>query len=137
MRTLEKREEMQWRVVRQEDVSETEGKCVHNNLWSDRLLYGADIWTTAKGQEVRLEVNELLMLRWMCGVTMRDKIRNEQIRATTRVTQASKISQKTAQVVRPCDEDEKGARSQNNVRCGHIREKKQRSFKPTRPESCL
>ena len=33
--------------------------------------------------------NEMRMLRWMCRVT-RDKIRNEHIRGTTRVVQASK-----------------------------------------------
>ena len=30
------------------------------------------------------------MLRWICGVTTRDKIRNDHIRGTTRVVQASK-----------------------------------------------
>ena len=30
------------------------------------------------------------MLRWMCGVTRKDKITNEHIRETTRVVQASK-----------------------------------------------
>ena len=30
------------------------------------------------------------MLRWMCGVTHKDKIRNEHIRGTTRAAQASK-----------------------------------------------
>ena len=30
------------------------------------------------------------MLRWMCSVTRRGKIRNEHIRGTTRVVQASK-----------------------------------------------
>ena len=29
------------------------------------------------------------MLHWMCGVTHKDKIRNEHIRGTTQVTQAS------------------------------------------------
>ena len=61
-------------------------------MWSDQLytkLYSAETWTTTRGQEARLDVNEMRMLRWMCGVTQRDKIRIENIR-TTRVAQASK-----------------------------------------------
>ena len=40
--------------------------------------------------ESRIEVNEMRMLRWMCGVTRKDKIRNEHIRGTTKVVQASR-----------------------------------------------
>ena len=29
------------------------------------LLYGAETWATTRGQEARLEVNEMRMLRWM------------------------------------------------------------------------
>ena len=54
------------------------------------MLYGAETWATTRGQEARLEVNETRMMRWMCGVTRRDTIRNEHIRGTTRVVQASK-----------------------------------------------
>ena len=43
-----------------------------------------------RGQEARLEVNAIRMLRWMCGVTRRYTIRNEYIRGTTRVAQAYK-----------------------------------------------
>ena len=41
------------------------------------LLYGADTWPTTRGQEARLEVNGMRMLRWMCGVTRRDNILKE------------------------------------------------------------
>ena len=54
------------------------------------MLYGAETWATTKRQEKRIEVTEMRMLRWMCGVTRKDKIRNEHIRGTTRVAQASK-----------------------------------------------
>ena len=53
------------------------------------MLYGAETWATTKRQEKRIEVTEMMMLRWMCGVTRKDKIRNEHIRGT-RVAQASK-----------------------------------------------
>ena len=66
----------------------------------------------------------------MCGVTRRDNIRNEHIRGT-RVVQAAKNYRKTTEVVRPCNENERRACSENNVRCEHTEEKKKRTAKPT------
>ena len=63
---------------------------VYKTVVRPALLYGADTWATTRGQEARLEVNEMRMLRWMSGVTRRNMIRNEHIRGTTRVVQASK-----------------------------------------------
>ena len=37
---------------------------------------------------------------------------------------------KTTEVVRPCEENERGAHSEKNARCGHTREKKKRAPKP-------
>ena len=34
-------------------------------------------WANTRGKEARLELNETRLQRWMCGVTRRDKIRNE------------------------------------------------------------
>ena len=63
---------------------------VYKTVVRPAVLYGAETWATTREQEGRLEVNEMRMLRWMCGVTRRDKTRNEHIRGSTRVVQASK-----------------------------------------------
>ena len=62
---------------------------VYKTVVIPALLYSATTRATTRGQEARLEVNEMRMLRWMCGVTKRDKIRKEHI-IGTRVAQASK-----------------------------------------------
>ena len=62
---------------------------VYKTVISPAMLYDAETWAITRGQETRLEVNEMRMLGWMCGVTRRDKILNEHIRGTTRVAQAS------------------------------------------------
>ena len=68
---------------------------VYKTVVRPALLYGAETWATTRGQEARLEVNEMSMLIWMCGVARRDKFRNEHIRGTIRVVQASqKITEK-------------------------------------------
>ena len=63
---------------------------VYETMVRPALLYGAETRATTRGRETRQEVNEMRMLSLMCGVTRRDTIRNEQIRGTTRVAQASK-----------------------------------------------
>ena len=99
------------------------------------MLYGAGTWATTRGQEAR---NEMRMQRWMCGVTRRDKIRNKHIRGTDNKSGASvqENDRKTTEVVRPCEKNETGAHSENNVRCGHTGENKKRTAKPTM-ERCM
>ena len=63
---------------------------VYKTVIRPAMLYGAETWATTKRQEKRIEVTEMRMLRWMCGVTRKDKIMNEHIRGTTRVAQAYK-----------------------------------------------
>ena len=40
--------------------------------------------------EKRLEVNEMKMLRWMCGVTKKDNIRNVHVRGSVKVAPVTK-----------------------------------------------
>ena len=97
---------------------------VYKTVVRPALSYGAETWATTRGQEARLEVNELRVLRWMCGVTRRDNIRNRHIRGTTRVVQASKktTGKRLEWPTAMCEENERGAHSEKNATCGHTRE---------------
>ena len=44
------------------------------------LLYGTECWPLKKVFEQRMEETEMCMLRWMCGNTMMDRIRNQKFR---------------------------------------------------------
>ena len=53
------------------------------------MLYGSEAWVTKTRQEARLDVSEMRMLRWQCGVTRRDRIRNEFIRGSLKIAPIS------------------------------------------------
>ena len=43
------------------------------------MLYGTDYWAVKSYNAQKMSVAEIHMLRWMCGNTRRDKVRNEDI----------------------------------------------------------
>ena len=63
---------------------------VYEAIIRPAMVYGAETWAVKKAHERKMEVAEIKMLRWMCAVTRRDKIRNEKIRGSTEVGEISK-----------------------------------------------
>ena len=53
---------------------------VYRTVVRPALMYGAETWALKKAKENKLEVAEMRMVRWMCGVMKLDKIRNERIK---------------------------------------------------------
>ena len=78
---MEELEESVCSVVRQENEREDQGLNgkVYSKVVRPALMYGAETLALKKAQEKKLEVAEIRMLRWMCGDTKLDKIRNERI----------------------------------------------------------
>ncbi|XP_070042497.1 uncharacterized protein [Nicotiana tomentosiformis] len=44
------------------------------------MLYGAEYWPVKNSHAQKMKVAEMRMLRWMCGCTRRDRIKNEATR---------------------------------------------------------
>ena len=53
------------------------------------LLYGIKCWPVKKTFEHKMEVTEMLMLRWMCGHTMMDRIKNQEFRGKLEIAPIS------------------------------------------------
>ena len=49
------------------------------------MLYGSECWAIKKQHVQKMSVAEMRMLRWSCGYTLRDRIRNESIRTKLEV----------------------------------------------------
>ena len=63
---------------------------IYKSVVRPAMIYSCETWPMKRAQERRMEVAEMRMLRWMCGVTRRDRIKNDLIRGTTKVTEVSK-----------------------------------------------
>ena len=66
---------------------------VYKTVVRPAMTYGAEALPLKKVSEKKMEVAEMRMLRWMCGVTREDRIRNTRIRGTVKVTEISKKTQ--------------------------------------------
>ena len=54
-------------------------KC-YKTIVRPTMLYGTECWATNREHTHKMSVTEMRMLRWMCGKTRKDKIRNETMR---------------------------------------------------------
>ena len=51
------------------------GACIRS-----AMIYGSEIWAVDTEQELRLERAEMKMVRWMCGVSLRERKTNVELR---------------------------------------------------------
>ncbi|XP_047984428.1 uncharacterized protein LOC125224952 [Leguminivora glycinivorella] len=58
---------------------------VYKSIIRPVLLYGSEAWPVLERHKQLLRVTEMNMLRWMCGVSRRDRVRNSRIRGSLHV----------------------------------------------------
>ena len=58
---------------------------MYNQCVIPTMTYGAETWTTTKQLEQKLQVAQRAMERRMLNITIRDKVRNSEIRKQTQV----------------------------------------------------
>ena len=63
---------------------------IYTGVIRPAFIYGAETWATTKRDEERLNVNEMRMLRWTCGVRRRDRVANKHVRGSLHVTEVAK-----------------------------------------------
>ena len=68
---------------------------VHKAIVRIATMDGFEAAPLKKSEEKKMDVTEMKMLRWMVGVTRRNRIRNEYIRGTVKVTEISKKIQES------------------------------------------
>ena len=50
------------------------------------MMYVSECWATKKQHVDKMSAAEMTMLRWMCGKTRKDRVRNKDIRKMVGVT---------------------------------------------------
>ena len=74
----------------------------------------------------KLEVTEMKMCRWACGHTLRDHVRNENIKERLKVESITEVQESATRVVWPRKEARPRLRRKTDFRDGSTREKKAR-----------
>ena len=49
-------------------------QCGTRANYANVAMYASETWAVRVEEEQRMEINKNIMLTWMCGVTLRDKV---------------------------------------------------------------
>lgn len=69
--------------------------CIYTTILRPVLLYGAETWTLTKRLQSKIQATEMRILRLIYGVTRRDRVRNETIRAALKVNSVLSIVERS------------------------------------------
>ena len=72
-------------LLKQKEIPKDVKVCIYSTILRPVLLYGSETWTLTKRLKSKIQACEMRILRLIHGVTKKDKIKNETIRASLKV----------------------------------------------------
>ena len=66
------------------------GACVRSSM-----IYGSETWAVNAEQEAKVERAEMRMVRWMCGVSLREKKTNAELRESMSIEKISDVMRRS------------------------------------------
>ena len=107
---------------------------IHKMIVQPAMLYGMETVPVTSSHVKQLEVTEMKMCRWACGHTLRDHVRNENIKERLKVESIAEVQKSATEVVWPRKEARPLLCRKKDSGDGTTREKKARK---TGAEDCL
>ena len=74
---------------------------IHKMIVQPAMLYGMETVPITRSHVKKLEVTEMKMCRWACGHTLRDHVRNENIKERPKVESIAEVQESATEVVWP------------------------------------
>ena len=105
--------------------SHVKGK-IHNMIVQPAMQYGMETVPVTSSHVKTLEVTEMKMCRWACGHTLRDHVRNDNIKERLKVESIAEVQESATEVVWPRKEAIPRIRRKKDYGDGTTREKKAR-----------
>jgi len=69
-------------LLNNNDVSLTVRGRLHSSYVRSSMLHGSETWPVRKENVVALQRAETRMVRWICGVKLKDRLRSKELRET-------------------------------------------------------
>lgn len=80
--------------INKKEISNKTKLTVYKTVYLPTLLYGSETWVLTEKQHKKIQVQEMKYLRKVAGVTIMDKIRNEEIRERLKIESVRKYMEK-------------------------------------------
>ena len=99
---------------------------IHKMVVQPAMLCGMETVPVTSSNVRKLEVTEMKMCRWACGHTLRDNVRNDDIRERLKVEKYREVHESKTAVVWPCKEARPKIRRKKDYGHGTTWEKEKR-----------